>query len=29
VSQSMGVPALVTSFYERHLVRVVGRPWQP
>ena len=28
VSESMGVPALVTSFYERHLVRVVGEPWR-
>jgi hypothetical protein len=28
ISASMGVPALVTSFYERHLVRVEGGPWQ-
>jgi hypothetical protein len=28
ISASMGVPALVTSFYERHLVRVEGGPWR-
>jgi hypothetical protein len=28
VSESMGVPALVISFYERELVRVVGRAWR-
>ena len=28
ISSSKGVPALVTSFYEQVLVRVVGRPWQ-
>lgn len=25
ISKSKGMPALVTSFYEKHLVRVVGR----
>jgi hypothetical protein len=29
VSRDMDVPALVTSFYERRLVRVVGKAWQP
>ena len=28
ISKSAGSPALVISFYERFLVRVVGRPWQ-